>query len=119
MPPLVRSINKLYLVRFLPFLSKGVALEIYSQLLLGTLEWRSENTLAELRIRQPDVIPVAPQPWNDWVEAFTAMFAPPNLLSNLCRKVATIRQGEVKHLGESLEHYAIKNIYIVLFSPDC
>ena len=32
-------------VRFLPLLLKIVALETYSQLTLGTLEWRSKNTL--------------------------------------------------------------------------
>ena len=47
-------------VRFLPLLLKNVALETYSQLTLGTLEWRSENTLAELRLRQINVAPVAP-----------------------------------------------------------
>ena len=47
-------------VRFLPLLLKHVALETYSQLTLGTLEWRSENPLAELRVRQINVAPVAP-----------------------------------------------------------
>ena len=75
-PP--EEINK-RAVRFLPLLLKSVALETYSQLTLGTLEWQSGNTLADLRVRQMDVTPVAPQTWSDWVESLTAMFAPPNL----------------------------------------
>ena len=47
-------------VRFLALLLKNVTLETYSQLALGTLEWRSENPLAELRVRQINVAPVAP-----------------------------------------------------------
>ena len=66
-------------VRFLLLLLKSVALETYTQLTLGTLEWRSENTLSNLRLHRMDVTPVAPRSWSDWVEALTAMFAPPNL----------------------------------------
>ena len=84
------EINK-RVVRFLPLRLESVALETYSQLTLGTLEWRAKNTLAELRARQIDVTPVAPQTWSDWVEALMVMFAPPNLLSNLCREIATVR----------------------------
>ena len=72
-----REINK-RAGRF-PLLLKNEALETYSQLVLGTLEWRYENTLAELRIRRVDVTSVAPQTWSDWVEALTAMLALPNL----------------------------------------
>ena len=73
-------------VHFLPLLLKNVALETYSQLMLGTLKYRSENTLAKLRVPQIDVTPVEPQTtWIDWVEALTAMFAPLNLLPNICR----------------------------------
>ena len=83
---------------------KSVALKTYSQLLLGTLEWRSGNTLAELRVRQIDVTAVTPQTWSDWVEALTAMFAPKNpLSSNLCREIATTKQGGTEHPGESVE----------------
>ena len=52
-------------VRFLPLLLKSVALETYSQLTLGALEWRSENTLTDLKVRQMDVTPVATQTWSD------------------------------------------------------
>ena len=38
-----------------------------------------------------------------WVEVLMAMFAPPNLLSNVCRKIATVRQGGIEHLGESVD----------------
>ena len=38
-------------VHFLPILLKSVALETYSQLTLGTLEWQSEKTLVDLRVR--------------------------------------------------------------------
>ena len=58
MSALKRWIIELY--GFFHFSLKNVALETYSQLVLGTLEWRSENTVAELRIGQVDVIPVAP-----------------------------------------------------------
>ena len=37
-------------VRFLPLLLKSVALETYSQLILGTLEWRSKNTHVQSEI---------------------------------------------------------------------
>ena len=67
-------------VRFLPLLLKSVALETYSQLTLGVLEWRSESILTNLKVRQMDVTPVAPRSWSDWVEALTAMFAPPKPL---------------------------------------
>ena len=63
-------------VRFLPLLLKSVALETHSQLTLGSLEWRSENTLSNLRLHRMGVTPVAPRSWSDWVEALTAMFAP-------------------------------------------
>ena len=56
----VEEINK-RAVRFLPLLLETLALGTYNQLVLGTLEWRSENTLAELQIRQVDIIPVATQ----------------------------------------------------------
>ena len=56
----VEEINK-QAVRFLPLLLETVALETYNQLVLGTLEWRPENTLAEFQIRQVDIIPVATQ----------------------------------------------------------
>ena len=76
-------------VRFLPLLLKSVALETYSQLTLGTLGWRSENTLFNMKLHRMDVTQVAPRSWSDWVEALTAMFAPPNLFANLCRDIAT------------------------------
>ena len=79
-------------VRFLHLLYKSVALETYSQLTLGALEWRSENTLTDLKVHQMDVTPVAPQTWIDWVKALTAMSAPPNLLADLCRAISTLRQ---------------------------
>ena len=95
-------------VRFLPLLLKRVALETYSQLTLGTLEWRSENTLSNLRLHRMDITPVAPRSWSDWVEALTAMFAPPNLLANLCRDIATLRQRDEKHPGENVDQYALR-----------
>ena len=94
-------------VRFLPLLFKNVALETYGELTLGTFEWRSESTLADLRGRQIDVTPVAPLTWSDWVEALTAMFAPPNLLSNLCREIVAIKQGDMEHPGESVDQYTL------------
>ena len=100
-------------VRFFPLLLKNVALDTYIQLVLGTLEWRLENILAELRIRQVDVILVAPQIWSDWEEPMTAMFAPPNLLSNLCREFATVRQGGKEHLGVR----SIYSSYLQSFHP--
>ena len=101
------GINK-QTVRFLPLLLKSVALETYSQLTRGTLEWRSDNTLAELRVLQIDVTPVASQTWSDWVEALTVMFVPPNLLSNLRRQIATIKQGGTEHPGESVDQSALR-----------
>ena len=49
---------------------------------------------------------MAPRSWSDWVEALTAMFAPPNLLANLCRDIATLRQRDEKHPGENVDQYA-------------
>ena len=95
-------------VRFLPLLLKSVALKTYSQLTLGTLEWRSENTLSIMKLHRMDVNPVAPRSWSDWVEALTAMFAPPNLLANLCREIATLRQRDEKHPGENVDQYALR-----------
>ena len=95
-------------VRFLPLLLKSVALETYSQLTLGTLEWRSENTLSNMKLHRMDVTPAAPRSWSDWVEALTAMFAPANLLANLCRDIATLRQRDEKHPGENVDQYALR-----------
>jgi hypothetical protein len=61
-------------VRFLPLLLKSVALETYSQLTLGTLEWRSENTLSHMKAHRMNVTPVPPRLWSEWVEALTALF---------------------------------------------
>ena len=102
------EINK-QAIRFLPLLLEDLTLETYSQLVLGTLERRSENVLAELRTREADVILVAPRTRSDWVEAFTATFAPSNLLSNLCREIDTITQGKKKHLPkETIDQYALR-----------
>ena len=95
-------------VRFLSLLLKSVTLETYNQLTLGVLEWRSENTLSNLRVRQMDITPFPPQTWNDWVEALTAMFAPPNLLANLCQEIATLRQSVEKHPGENVDQCALR-----------
>ena len=95
-------------VRFHPLLLKSVALETYSQLTLGTLEWRSENTLSNLKLHRMDVTPVAPRSWSDWVEALTAMFAPPNLLENLCQEIAILRQSDKQHPGENIDQYALR-----------
>ena len=95
-------------VRFLPPLLKSVALETHIQLTLGTLEWRSENTLSNMKLHRMDVTPVAPRSWSDWVEALTAMFAPPNLLANLCRDIATLRQRDEKHHGENVDQHALR-----------
>ena len=57
-----------------------------------------------------DATSVAPQAWSDWVEALTAMFAPPNLLANFCREIATLRQSNEKHPGESVDQYAFRII---------
>ena len=59
-------------------------------------------------VRQIDVVPVAPQTWSDWIEALTAMLAPLNLLSNLCRGIVTIKQGGTEHPGESVDQYALR-----------
>ena len=95
-------------VRFLQLLLGSVALETYSQLTLGTREWRSKNTLAELRVRQIGVAPVAPQTCIDWVEALTVMFAPPDLLSNSCGEIATIRQCGTEQPGQNVDQYALR-----------
>ena len=38
----------------------------------------------------------------------TAMFAPPNLLSNLCRQIATMKQGDTEHPRKSVDQYALR-----------
>ena len=55
-----------------------------------------------------DITLVAPQTWSDWVEALTAMFAPPDLLTNLCLEIATLRQSDEKHPGENVGQYALR-----------
>ena len=55
-----------------------------------------------------DITPVTPQTWSDWVEALTAMFTPPNLLANLCREIATLRQSDEKHPGENVDQHALR-----------
>ena len=75
---------------------------------MDTLEWRSEYALAELRVRQIDVSPVVPHTCSDWVEALTTMFAPPYLLSNLCRDVTSVRQGGTENFGESADQHALR-----------
>ena len=95
-------------VRFLPLLLKSVGLETCSQLTLGTLEWRSENTLSNMKLLRMNVTPVAPRSWSDWVETLTAMFAPPTLLANLCRAIVTLRQRDGKHPGENVDQCALR-----------
>ena len=36
------------------------------------------------------------------------MFAPPNVLATLSRKIATIRQCGKHHLGETVDQYALR-----------
>ena len=85
-----------------------MALKNYSQLVFGTLEWLSDHALVELRTRETDVITVTPHTtWGGWVEELTAMFSPPNYLTNLCRKTATVGQGDKKHLRETVDQYAL------------
>ena len=36
------------------------------------------------------------------------MFAPPNLLATLSREIATIRQWENHHLGETVDQHALR-----------
>ena len=36
------------------------------------------------------------------------MFTPPNLLANLCRGIATLRQSDEKHPGENVDQYALR-----------
>ena len=61
-----------------------------------------------MKLHRMDVTPVAPRSWSDWVEALTAMFAPPNLLANLCREIATLRQRDQKHPGANVDQYALR-----------
>ena len=42
------------------------------------------------------------------MKALTAMFAPPNLLANLCREIATLRQSDEKNPGENIDQYALR-----------
>ena len=117
MSPLSEDVNKRD-VCFFPLLLKRVVLETYRQLILGIFEWRSDNTLAELRVRQIEVALFAPQTWSDWVEALTVIFAPSNRLSNLCREITTVKNGGTEDLGESVEQYAlyISSIFIRLLA---
>ena len=48
-------------VRFLPLLSENVTLEIYCQLVMGTLEWWSENTLQNSRYVRSTLSPSHPR----------------------------------------------------------
>ena len=42
------------------------------------------------------------------MEALTAMFAPQTLLANSCREIATSRQRDEKHPGETVDQYALR-----------
>ena len=42
------------------------------------------------------------------MKALTAMFAPPNVLANLCREIATLRHNDEKHPGEEVDQYALR-----------
>ena len=61
-----------------------------------------------MKLHRMNVTSVAPRSWSDWVEALTAMFAPPKLLANLCRDIATLRQRDEKHPGENVDQYALR-----------
>ena len=63
-----------------------------------------------MKLHRMDVTPVAPRLWSDWVEALTAMFSPPNLLENVYREIATLRQSDEKHPGENVDQYALRII---------
>ena len=91
-------------IKYLPLLVRDAAADSLQQLLSNSLEWRTEAQLATLRANGSDMTVKAPQSWEDWVNAFTTLFAPANRMSLLAREFATLKQDA----KQSVDTYALK-----------
>eukprot|EP00904_Undaria_pinnatifida_P012017 jgi/Undpi1/7946/HiC_scaffold_24.g10418.m1 len=79
-------------VKCLPLLVRGTAANRMQQLQSGTLEWRTQKELAKLDPDGAGVGILAPVLWGEWVNAFTQLFSPDNVMELLARSIVTIKQ---------------------------
>lgn len=64
------------------------ALDAYADLVTGTLEWRTEVNVELLRAQGGEVTSRAPASWDEWVDAYTNLYSPPNRIAILARATA-------------------------------
>ena len=91
-------------VKCLPLLVRGTAANRMQQLQSGTLEWRTQKELAKLDPDGAGVGILAPVLWGEWVNAFTQLFSPDNLMELLARSIVTIKQ----ETDESVMVYSLR-----------
>ena len=95
-------------IKYLPLLCRDSAASSLIQLQAGTLEWRTEQ-LAVLRDAGNDVSIVPPETWNDYVNAFTNLFAPPNLIGQLARSLMALKYDEQKEVTvQAVDNFALE-----------
>ena len=91
-------------IKHLQILLRGTALDAYSDLATGTLEWRTGALLEQLREQGRDVQTRAPNSWNEWVDAYTNLYSPPNRIAILARATAELKYEQ----GQTIDSYALE-----------
>ena len=91
-------------IKHLALFVKGAAAKSLSLMLSNALEWRSEAQLAVLRSEGVRITPRSPRTWEEWVNAFTTLFAPANRISLLARDVMTLQAKS----DEPVDEYALR-----------
>lgn len=91
-------------IKHLALFVKGAAAKSLSLILSNSLEWRPETQLAALRNQGVHISPRTPTSWEEWVTAFTTLFAPANRISLLARDVMTLQAKA----AESVDEYALR-----------
>ena len=91
-------------IKHLALFVKGAAARSLSFMLSNSLEWRPEPQLAVLRAQGARITPRSPRTWDEWVTAFTTLFAPANRISLLARDVMTLQATS----DETVDEYALR-----------
>ena len=91
-------------IKHLALFVRGAAAKSLSLMLSNALEWRPETQLAALRNQGVRITPRSPRTWDEWVTAFTTLFAPANRISLLARDVMTLQAKS----DESVDEYALR-----------
>ena len=62
-----------------------------------TLEWRTDEELAELNDHEDALQIRPPRSYRDWTNAFTNLFSPVNRIVLLARRIANLSQGRSEY----------------------